>query len=512
MAFTSPLLPSSSRRDIVLIGSVICFLTLIITFRSAFTRDSLPWHTSKQPILGGNTESPAVDSDVPEGVVIHTTAKAAVPHATTIFSTVTVQVEPTSTPAAPARSGCEGFPNTDDILLVMKTGATEAYDKLPIHFVTTLLCNNDTIYFSDMEMDMGPNAHLIDTLSDVPDEITKGNGDFDLYRKMKEYHELNEDPRPLKEGMVGWNLDKYKFLHMLLKTWKYRQDAPWYVFIEADTALIWSNLRPFLDRLDSKKKHYIGSPTYLNIEFAHGGTGYIISNAAMKAAVGDHPEIAEKYDKDVKGICCGDFMIGRVLLDQEIKLTRAWPLLNGEKPNTFPYAQNHWCQPIMTMHHLSAQEVSLVWEFEQEKKRNGDNKPLIFMDIFNHFVLPHLRSTRKNWSNLAGDFVLRAPEDPSKEDDENNKFGGRKWSELSETMRSSPESPEKCAAACEEDRECMEWQHHDRECSLGRSVKFGGVKTQTDGKEWVSGWMMDRIGAMREKLGTCEKVDWMGFA
>ena len=149
-------------------------------------------------------------SAVPEEEVIHTTVRA-VPQTKTVISTVTVHAEPTSTPAAPfVKPGCENFPNTDDILLIMKTGATEAYDKLPIHFVTTLLCNNDTIYFSDMEMDMGPNAHLIDTLADIPKQIKEGNGDFDLYRKMQTYHELNEDPRPLKEGMAGWNLDKYK--------------------------------------------------------------------------------------------------------------------------------------------------------------------------------------------------------------------------------------------------------------------------------------------------------------
>lgn len=44
---------------------------------------------------------------------------------------------------------CENFPNTDGILLVMKTGATEAYEKLPTHFVTHLQCLPDFLLFSD---------------------------------------------------------------------------------------------------------------------------------------------------------------------------------------------------------------------------------------------------------------------------------------------------------------------------------------------------------------------------
>ena len=213
--------------------------------------------------------------------------------------------------------------------------------------------------------------HLIDTLDEVADDIKKDNNDFDLYRTLQTYHKLREDPRPLKDGPNGWNLDKYKFLHMLLKTYRYRPDAPWYVFIEADTALIWDNLRTYLDRHDPKKASYFGSPTYLDIEFAHGGTGYIISQKAMQMAVGNHPDIATKYDKTVHDICCGDAMIGRVLLDEDIKLTKAWPLMNGEKPVTLPFSPRIWCQPVITMHHLTAQEVSQVWSFEQERKSKG---------------------------------------------------------------------------------------------------------------------------------------------
>ena len=213
---------------------------------------------------------------------------------------------------------------------------------------------------------------LIDVLDEVKDDVKDGNKDFDLYRKLQEYHRLREDPRALKDGQAGWNLDKYKFTQMLLRSYKYRPDAPWYVFIEADTTLIWDNLRRFLDTKNPKERIYMGSPTYIgNLEFAHGGTGYVISQAAMEVAVGGHPELAEKYDKTVKDICCGDAMIGRVLLDEDIHLTRVWPLLNGEKPNTLLFAHNHWCQPVLSMHHLTAEEVAMVWNFEQERKSKG---------------------------------------------------------------------------------------------------------------------------------------------
>ena len=356
MAFTT-LLPSSSRRDVIIIATIVCLLTVIITFRSIFA-DHTPGrtHVGDLPTFGNKHDKPTSQTAQPQQ------------------QTTTTLIIPTSTVPSPKPTDhgvCDGFPESKDIFVVMKTGATEAYDKLPVHFLTTLKCAKSYILFSDMEMDMAGH-HLIDSLDQVADDIKKDNKDFELYNQLQDYQRLREDPRPLKDNNNnGWNLDKYKFLHMLLKGYRERPDAPWYVFIEADTALIWDNLRIFLDKLDPSKPYYIGSPTYLDIEFAHGGSGYIISQAAIQAGVGDHPEIATHYDKDVHSICCGDAMIGRVLLDVDIKLSKAWPMINGEKPSTLPFATNHWCQPVLTMHHLTAQEVSQVWNFEQARKARG---------------------------------------------------------------------------------------------------------------------------------------------
>ena len=380
---------SSSRRDIIIVASIILLITIVLSYRTLFTEHTR-WQrrpVEELPNYGtGNTKAPPIETISPpktelekekekyrpvvvESTFVTTPTTTTTPSAlSTIF--YTQHSMPTGAPVTLA-GGCEGFPVTNDILVVMKTGATEAYDKLPIHFLTTLACNNDTILFSDMDMNMAGH-HIIDALDEIAPEISEGNGDFDLYRLLQEYRRLGEDPRSLKEGSNGWNLDKYKFIHMLRKTYRYRPDVPWYVFIEADTTVIWDNLRTFLNKFDPlKEKLYIGSPTYLDIKFAHGGTGYVISQAAMAAAVGNHPDIAEKWDKDVQNLCCGDAMIGHVLLEENIQMTTAWPMFNGEKPLTLPFSHSHWCQPVITMHHLTAQEVSQIYNFEKERKAQG---------------------------------------------------------------------------------------------------------------------------------------------
>jgi hypothetical protein len=50
---------------------------------------------------------------------------------------------------------CANFPNMDGIQLVMKTGATEAFDKVPTHLLTTLQCVPDFLLFSDMVRGLG---------------------------------------------------------------------------------------------------------------------------------------------------------------------------------------------------------------------------------------------------------------------------------------------------------------------------------------------------------------------
>ena len=376
------LLTSASRGRTQILAAVFFLILLIVIFRSNFVDTSSWTHPSASPPVGSpsdsKTEDPKVEAEEPA---------------------TTEQAETVPDP-------CAGFPDTSDILLVMKTGATEAYDKLPIHFLTTMKCIKDVVIFSDSEMHMG-DYHLIDTLDEIAEDVKKDNGDFDLYRTLKQFEKLHQDPRTLKNGGSGWgngwNLDKYKFLPMMVKTWRYRQDAKWYVFVEADTALNWYNLRTFLDTLNSEKHYYIGSPTYLDIEFAHGGTGYIISGSAMKTAVGGHPDIQKKYDGSVKPICCGDRMISRVLLDEDIKLTRAWPMLNGEKPLTLPFGENQWCQPFITMHHMTAQEVSQVWTFQQKRLAAGNKVRTLSFSY--HALLTIFRIRFCGWMSTMNSFT-----------------------------------------------------------------------------------------------------------
>lgn len=51
---------------------------------------------------------------------------------------------------------CQGFPNTEDVMVVMKTGATEAFEKMPTQLLTSLQCLPDFLLFSDLVWQLCP--------------------------------------------------------------------------------------------------------------------------------------------------------------------------------------------------------------------------------------------------------------------------------------------------------------------------------------------------------------------
>jgi hypothetical protein len=273
-------------------------------------------------------------------------------------------------PLVPRDHRCEAFPDPGNMLLVIKSGATEIYEKLPTQLLTTLGCSEKFLIFSDLEEQIGPH-HVHDALVDFNKSMKETHPDFILYQKQQEYQQDGEDIAALKQdGHEAWTLDKYKFLHLVEKAWHERPQMDWYVFIEADTYVIWSNLVLWLQQLSSADKLYLGSAAWLGPQsFAHGGSGYIFSGKLLQQFVGENPGLASRYDEVFPDYCCGDAVLAQILKQElNIDVKNYWPQLNGEKPSTLAFGSILWCQPVITMHHITPRERSSIFEFEQARK------------------------------------------------------------------------------------------------------------------------------------------------
>lgn len=220
-------------------------------------------------------------------------------------------------PFRPHDPACDSFPDTSDILLVMKTGASEAYDRIPTQLMTMLKCLPDFLLFSDMDQHIA-GYHIRDSLDTVLDEAMDGNSDFDLYRRQRACSVDQDSCNKLSDdkALEGWNLDKYKNVHMAEKAYSLRPGYKWYVFVDADTYVLWPTLVQWLRQLDYRKKHYLGSVTLIsNFAFGHGGSGYIVSQAAMEEFVGRHPGVGNQWDMRTKDECCGDYIFGLAMMN-----------------------------------------------------------------------------------------------------------------------------------------------------------------------------------------------------
>jgi hypothetical protein len=118
-----------------------------------------------------------------------------------------------------ATLACRDLPGANETLVVLKTGAGEIEEKLPIHLQTTFKCYPDAVVFSDFG-ETFMNHTIVDVLEDVDPEIKDNHDDFDLYRRLRSNGRAALSPSELsgsssdtsssngKPTVPGWTLDK----------------------------------------------------------------------------------------------------------------------------------------------------------------------------------------------------------------------------------------------------------------------------------------------------------------
>ncbi|KAB8239089.1 uncharacterized protein BDW43DRAFT_260543 [Aspergillus alliaceus] len=405
---------------------------------------------------------------------------------------------------------CPELPGINDVLVVLKTGATEALQKVPVHFNTTLKCIPHFVLFSDFEEEIaGVQAH--DVLRSVDESIKDTSLEFDLYNRLRKFgragltsDDIGDDPSTPsgKPENRGWKLDKWKFLPMINETLRVRADAKWYVFMEADTYVVWPNLLKWLEKFDPSKPYYMGSQVNIgDLTFAHGGSGYVISQAAMHMVSDHRASRVEEYDRYTAESWAGDCVLGKALHDVGVSLFFSVPLLQGDTPWTFRYygpkEDHHWCSPAVTYHHMVPDDIREMWRFESswwayvsthpgpdicgdmrfDRIYQTEKEVLLHADVFEELAHPAFGELKDNWDNASTD--------------ENN---------------DGVDNLEDCKARCRKDGKCHQYSYEPGKCFTSKVARRG---TGKPGTGITSGWMPERINKKVRKLGTCKKPRWI---
>jgi hypothetical protein len=382
----------------------------------------------------------------------------------------------------------------DDVLVVVRTGATEVLEKLPVHFETTLRCVPDYIVYSDLGEEI--DGHQIhDVFEGISDELRASVPEFKLYDHLLAYgRDGLKNTTHLGSGPGGsldnpsWKLDRFKFLPMMDKALKHRPNAKWFVFIEADTYMVWQNVLQYLNMFTAAQPLYIGKHMYIgDTLFAHGGSGFVLSAAAMRKVTERRNTHLAEYDAFTTKSWAGDMVLAKALHDVNVGLYWAFPHFQGEpvsslNHNVSKIGRTPWCYAPITYHHMRPTDIQELWNFEQTRQQNGKIK-LLHRDVFKEYILPKLSAKINDWDNLSMDV---------------------------EPENSGPF--DMCRLICESKSDCLQFSYAAGKCStstqvtLGESAKTRCVEYSTAASKCIrwqeggqfagsiqSGWMMDRL-------------------
>lgn len=446
--------------------------------------------------------------------------------------------------------------NADRIFLMLKTGYTVQWDRIPMHLLTTLTKFPNFGIYSDAASSIA-GYEIMDILADLPESILS-NPQLDLYTQQKKQRRnhtpnlsgsLNGGTNSLVNSQA-WIMDKFKNLPILKHAWENSPDQDWYIMIDDDTFVFADNLGRWLSTLDPNKPYYLGSAVAgLNHIFAHGGSGIVLSRGLMKMAFQNPKtdawmtEYAERALKE----CCGDFVLAAFLkekLNIDLNLSVSGKRFQGEPITKVACHKQNWCAEIVTFHHTTPRDMELLWEYERirsyytTKNLRGsyvfapsdgpilhENPPITYADIYTDFMKPYLKPMRKNWDNNAKEFQFSwsmdylAQKATIEDYLRNDGYSDKPYT-----------SVDQCRKACLKNPDCLMFRYdpYQKYCGYATSIALGnhvplgapGTTTHLNGDAEVaqlmkkngidsprsstqglySEWRFDRVEAMRASV------------
>ncbi|KAE8420031.1 hypothetical protein BDV36DRAFT_307320 [Aspergillus pseudocaelatus] len=380
---------------------------------------------------------------------------------------------------------CDSFPyeHLSRIQIVLKIGASEPQSRLQTQLSTVTRCISNLLIFSDHESELNGH-HVYDILATIPESFKANTPDFEVYRSIQQgdFKSVNRSQ--------AWRLDRFKFLPTVERSYELNPAAKWFVFLESDTYIVWDNLFRLLDQFDSAVPLYFGSPTRGrgSSYFAYGGTGFVLSVAAVERLVartvgskGEYvqPSLIQRYESLIKDDCCGDSVLGWALYKSGVKLSGLWPMFNPHPLHGVPFHEAHWCQPVISMHKLLLKDMHglTVWE-----KQRGHNAPLLYADLFEYTNLTIRRQEQPQWDN--------------------SDWGG--WRE----PPSSPahKSVHACRVACNNHENCYSYTYSDvGYCIFVPTMRLG---SKSSNQQLSAGWDVEKIKNW-QAVHKCKEAEWV---
>ncbi|KAM3077864.1 hypothetical protein ACMFMF_004282 [Clarireedia jacksonii] len=284
-----------------------------------------------------------------------------------------------------------------DILLIVKTGTSTLWRRMPMQLMTTLLDIPNYELYSDLQETLTHGVETVNALSNVSEIIrTHDPAAYSIYEHLqtdvhayREQAQLPGDEPEMPPGNHdGWILDRYKFLPMLAHAQENYPNFKWYIYIEDDTYVFWDNLLRWLATLptDDKPAYYGAYSGEVNATFAQGGSGIAFSRSLMRSVFsGPKAPTLVEYANLTANSCCGDIILGHVLREHGVLVNQGeyGPVsFRPEPPWKTSFEEYLWCKPIFTFHHLHQRDLVQLMMLEKRHRRGARGSVGLFLFIF----------------------------------------------------------------------------------------------------------------------------------
>lgn len=294
----------------------------------------------------------------------------------TAFREVTAEVAANAT----IEQLCASFPREKllDVQPILKTGHG-AMARVRSQLKSSAACLDNLLIFSDLDEEV-EGRPVMDTVGDIPIQLLESDDQTLPYRHLKDYALNGTLDDADVNALEGWQTDKFKFLPDISRAWRISPGRRWYVFFEGDTFMVWDTVFRLLEHFDADEPHYFGSPSpgRDGIWFANGGPGFILSRGAMRQLVkydfdldtGEYlgANLSEKHWHETLVNCCGDSILGWALWEEGVALEGLWPLFNPHPPHGMPFSDLYWCQPVLSMHKPTEEDMTKLWRWEWQHR------------------------------------------------------------------------------------------------------------------------------------------------
>lgn len=144
-----------------------------------------------------------------------------------------------------------------------------------------------------------------------------------------------------------------KFITGMEMAFRRMPHKKWYVILDDDTFIIKDTLRLLLSHLNHNKPLYLGNAVGdYRARFAHGGSGVVLSGAAMEALFSHEHVVAEAYVRSLDETW-GDRLVATTLQQVGVYLDERYShLFNGEAPEWTRVGPRSACSLVLSFHAL----------------------------------------------------------------------------------------------------------------------------------------------------------------